>query len=98
MSSKTESVELRIQKRETGAYIGRVTICNEARLNVLTSSIMAELTGVFVKLAKEEALRAVVLTGAGEKAFIGGADIEEMAKLKASQAGGFITRLHAVCQ
>ena len=98
MSSKTESVELHIQKRETGACIGRVTICNEARLNVLTSSIMAELTGVFEKLAKEEALRAVVLTGAGEKAFIGGADIEEMAELKAPQAGGFITRLHAVCQ
>jgi enoyl-CoA hydratase len=98
MTSQTESVQLRIDRRDTGSCIARVTVCNEARLNVLTSPLMAELTGVFVQLATEEALRAVVLTGAGEKAFIGGADIDEMAKLEPSAARGFITRLHAVCQ
>lgn len=59
---------------------------------------MTELTEVFRKLAANEALRAVVLTGAGEKAFSGGVDVEEMSGLMPSQAKAFITRLHLVCQ
>ncbi len=39
-------------------------------------------------------LRAVVLTGAASKAFVGGADINEMAELDAPKARDFITNLH----
>jgi enoyl-CoA hydratase len=98
MPSPAEKIELRFQDRAAGARVGWVTVDNEARRNALTSSLMAELVDIFMMLAKEAALRAVVLTGAGEKAFIGGVDIEELAKLDAAQARGFITRLHAVCQ
>jgi len=48
-------------------------------------------------LAKREELRAVILTGAGEKAFIGGADIFEMATLDAEKAEAFITLVHRSC-
>jgi enoyl-CoA hydratase len=42
-------------------------------------------------------LRAVVLTGAGEKAFIGGANIHEMATLNADSGRAFITLVHRTC-
>jgi len=48
-------------------------------------------------LAKRDDLRAVVLTGAGDKAFIGGADIFEMATLDAEKAEAFITLVHRSC-
>jgi enoyl-CoA hydratase len=98
MSARAGIIELQLQQREKDGYIAWVTVCNESRLNVLTSPLMNELTDVFGELAKRETLRAVVLTGAGEKAFIGGVDISEMAELEPSQARAFIVRLHSVCQ
>jgi len=58
---------------------------------------MEELADGIEKLAGDEKLRAAVLTGAGERAFIGGADVSEMAQLDAASARTFITRLHRCC-
>lgn len=93
-------IELELQQREhTGeGCIAWVTIHNQSQRNALTSSLMNDLVEVFRKLSSNENLRAVVLTGAGEKAFSGGVDIEEMAGLTPSDARAFITRLHSVCQ
>lgn len=52
----------------------------------------------FERLSADNQLRAVVLTGAGEKAFVGGADIDEMSALDASTAEAFITWLHRCCE
>jgi enoyl-CoA hydratase/carnithine racemase len=49
------------------------------------------------ELAKDETLRAVILRGEGPRAFIGGADITEMAVLDAGTARAFITRVHECC-
>ena len=43
-------------------------------------------------------MRAVVLTGAGDRAFIGGADLNELGGLCADSARLFITRLHYACK
>jgi enoyl-CoA hydratase/carnithine racemase len=59
---------------------------------------MDALIAAFGQLAGDGQLRAVVLRGAGEKAFIGGADIREMAVLEPATAEAFITRLHQVCE
>lgn len=67
-------------------------------LNIIGSAEVEGLTRAIASLAGREDLRLLVLTGAGEKAFIGGADIEEMAKLAPSSARAFITKLHGVCQ
>lgn len=58
---------------------------------------MQEFVTVVETLADDEMLRAVVITGAGEKAFIGGADIDEMSQLDDLTAEAFITRLHHCC-
>jgi enoyl-CoA hydratase/carnithine racemase len=78
--------------------VARVTVCNAARLNVIGSPQMNELTNTLHTLARDDALRAVVLGGEGERAFIGGADIAEMATLDRHGARDFIARLHGVCQ
>jgi enoyl-CoA hydratase len=49
------------------------------------------------RLGTDDSLRAVVLRGAGERAFIGGADIDEMAALDAASARVFITLVHRCC-
>lgn len=59
---------------------------------------MDEFVATVERLGDDESLRAVVVTGAGEKAFIGGADINEMAQLDAGTAEVFITRLHQCCE
>jgi len=92
------AVSVRADQRRDGSWIAWVTIQNEAKLNTLNSALMQDFMDAFERLAGDEALRAVVLTGAGEKAFCGGADIDEMSELDASTAKAFITRLHQCCQ
>lgn len=74
-----------------------ITVANAAKLNTLHSALMTELIGAATALADDAALRAVVLRGAGTRAFIGGADITEMARLDRGSARAFITVVHRVC-
>ena len=77
--------------------IARVVIDNQAKLNVLNSTLAAALEAAFRRLAEDPSLRAVILAGAGTRALIGGADIGEMAGLNPVTARAFITQLHNVC-
>ena len=90
------SVTVRIDQRPQGS-IAHVTIDNAAKLNTLGSHLMIEFIERIEGLGARDDLRAVVLTGAGDKAFIGGADIFEMARLDAVSAEGFITLVHRSC-
>ncbi|HTR83752.1 MAG TPA: enoyl-CoA hydratase [Reyranella sp.] len=72
---------------------------NARRLNVLNPPALLDLTEAFLGLARESDLRVVVLSGAGGRAFIGGADINHMAGMKQSEDGrAFITLIHKLCQ
>ena len=77
--------------------LARVTVDNPTRLNVLDSELIRQLTAALRALEPDRQLRCVVLSGAGERAFIGGADIREMVGLDSTSAHGFITRLHLAC-
>ena len=90
------SVALRFEEREQGV-IAHVTIDNAAKLNTLDSRLMFSFVEQVEALAGHDDLRAVVLTGAGEKAFIGGANIAEMAALDGAGAEAFITLVHRTC-
>lgn len=59
------------------------------KLNALNRDTLNELTIAFAHAAQDDAVRAVVLTGAGEKAFVAGADIAEMNGYTPTQAQGF---------
>jgi len=90
------SVTVRLDQRPQGS-IAHVAIDNAAKLNTLGSQLMIEFVERVEALGGNDDLRAVVLTGAGDKAFIGGADIFEMARLDAASAEGFITLVHRAC-
>ena len=59
--------------------IGYVTVNRPDKLNALNRKVMEELHDCFQKLQKDDEAKAVILTGAGEKAFVAGADIGELA-------------------
>lgn len=85
---------MNVQVSET-AGIRRVLLANDRKLNTLNTPILSELAGAF---RPGPEIRAVVLASEGERAFIGGADINEMAALASPEAArDFIKRIHAVC-
>lgn len=93
MSSR---VDLRLDER-AGGTVAFLTIDNRVKLNTLDGALMAALIGEVEKLAARDDLRALVLVGAGGKAFIGGASIPEMAALTPATARPFITMVHRTC-
>ena len=82
---------------EARGTVATVTVDNRSKLNTLNSALMRDFVAKMETLAARDDLRAVVLTGAGEAAFIGGASIDEMVKLDRESARGFITLVHRCC-
>jgi enoyl-CoA hydratase len=72
-------VENLIYKKQTG--IAHVTVNRPAVRNALNSDTIAELKTVFEQIKTDDAVRVVILAGAGDKAFAAGADINELAQL-----------------
>jgi enoyl-CoA hydratase len=66
-----------------------ITIDREAKLNALSSEVISELTQACATLEITDDVRVVVITGAGQKAFVAGADISEMVDLTPVQAQAF---------
>ena len=95
-SASAATVSVRLDERP-GSTVAHVTIDNAAKLNTLGHELMIDFVGKVEALAARDDLRAVVLTGAGPKAFIGGANIHEMAGLDAEGARAFITLVHRSC-
>jgi len=77
--------------------VATVAIQNAPKLNTLNRAVMTALIAAVERLAGDATLRAVVLRGAGDRAFIGGADIAEMAALDPEAARAFITLVHRSC-
>jgi enoyl-CoA hydratase len=59
--------------------IGYVTINRPEKLNALNRKVMEELLHCFRALDNDEEVRVVIITGSGERAFVAGADISELA-------------------
>ncbi len=66
-----------------------ITVNRPDKLNALNRDTLNELTLAFTQAAQDDAIRVVVLTGAGEKAFVAGADISEMRNFTPIQAQAF---------
>lgn len=59
--------------------IGRVTVNRPEKLNALNRKVIGELDSCFHGIGADDEIRVVILTGTGEKAFVAGADINELA-------------------
>jgi enoyl-CoA hydratase len=69
--------------------VALLTINRPTVLNSLNSSVLGDLIDAFTALGKDDAVKVIVLTGSGEKAFVAGADIAEMSDLTVQQAQEF---------
>jgi enoyl-CoA hydratase len=86
------------QQARDGGSVAFVTLDNARKLNVLNTPLMEAFVAAMERLSEQDDLRAVVLTGAGERAFIGGADVNAMAQIESPRAArAFITRVHQCC-
>jgi enoyl-CoA hydratase len=82
----SEFVNILTEERQGILYL---TINREDKLNAMNLATLAELRSVFDQVMDNKAIKAVILTGAGEKAFVAGADITEIASLNEVNARKF---------
>ncbi len=69
--------------------VATITIERPEALNALNAQVLKDLHQILDHLEKTPEVRVVILTGAGEKAFVAGADIKEIDQLNAAQAFEF---------
>ncbi len=66
--------------------VATITIDRQRVLNALSTAVLEDLRHAVLEVRHDEAVRAVIITGAGEKAFVAGADINELARLSPADA------------
>lgn len=74
---------LLIEKDEN--HIAVLTVNRPEKLNALNSKVLDELDDAFEKLNRDPEVKAIIVTGSGEKAFVAGADIKELQSLNQKQ-------------
>ena len=89
-------VTLEHETRREGT-IARVTFSNPTKHNALGVSGKTQFIELMKGLRHDERLRAVILTGAGETAFVGGTDLGEMAEFDLLEAEASATKTHHAC-
>jgi enoyl-CoA hydratase/carnithine racemase len=76
--------------------VGYVTVNRPKALNALNMATMEELRSAFTDIQQDPAVSTAILTGAGEKAFVAGADINELAQQDAVSGKAFALRGQSV--
>lgn len=76
-------------------FIATVTINREKALNALNPDVLKEIRECFTGLSEDKEVRAVIVTGAGDKAFVAGADIAAMNTMSEADALEFGKLGHA---
>lgn len=76
-------------KLEVAQGIATLTINRPDKLNALNISTIEEIKSAFEKIYDDQEIKAVIVTGSGEKAFVAGADISELAQLNEMNARRF---------
>jgi enoyl-CoA hydratase len=81
---------------EAGGPIARIAVDRPERLNALNRATLDELDRAFAALDADPAVRVIVLRGAGDKAFVAGADITEIREQRPVDARAFSRRGQAL--
>jgi enoyl-CoA hydratase/carnithine racemase len=97
IANAAHAIHIDVEQRVEGS-VYRMTLARPQRLNILDSTTLTEMGKTLAGIAADDGARALILAGAGNRAWIGGADINEMVRLDRDSAVAFITRLHGVCQ
>ena len=82
---------------EKDSGIGIVTINRPQALNALNTESFGELYTLFQEIEKDPDIRAIIITGSGEKSFIAGTDVTSMANLNAAEARLFAGQAKKTC-
>jgi enoyl-CoA hydratase len=97
MTDKDDLVLVRTEQRGDAGNVAYVTANNPAKRNAIGMAGKRAIVTAFRQLCEDEELRVVVLTGAGDKSFIAGADIAEMKDLTRDQAEEEHSLTHYAC-
>ena len=76
--------------------IGIITLNREEVLNAWNKDMRLQICDIFKKIKKEKKLKAVILTGAGKKAFCAGQDLNELKNFKPNQIDSWINEFKKV--
>ncbi|MFP3980060.1 MAG: enoyl-CoA hydratase/isomerase family protein [Desulfobacterales bacterium] len=79
---------------EVADAIATITVNRPKSLNALNSQVVEEMLAAVDEISANDEIRAVIITGAGEKAFVAGADITELSRLNPVSAKYFASRGH----
>jgi enoyl-CoA hydratase/carnithine racemase len=82
---------------ESEGGVTRIFLNRPEKVNALGSAHLEDLLLALRRLERNQEMRVAVLGGRG-KAFCGGADVQEISRLTASNAGDFVQKIHAVCE
>ncbi|WP_317124676.1 enoyl-CoA hydratase-related protein [Pelobium manganitolerans] len=74
-----------------------ITINRPEKLNALNKATLAELHQALHQALADAQTGAILITGAGDKAFVAGADIKELAALQATEAKAFAKKIRTRC-
>ena len=103
-SSMTDTINLQIEPVVANApglsdpaSIARLTITRAKKSNALDLPTLRGFVAAAEQAAADDSVRALVVTGEGERAFVGGADIKVMSSLDGPRAREFITEVHNCC-
>jgi enoyl-CoA hydratase len=87
-----------IETAVDGRLVATVTVNNPARRNALGNTGKRALAEAIERVSATDGLRVVILTGAGDKSFIGGADVPEMSTFVRHEASEGPALTHRVCE
>jgi len=90
-------VELKEVIFERGA-VATLTVNRPAALNALNRVVLDEIGQVLAEISSDPSVRVLILTGAGDRAFVAGADIAAMSRMTAVEGLEFSQRGHRVMQ
>src|SRR5260370_4572837 len=86
MTQATEALVFENLLYEKNGDVVYVTVNRPQVLNALNQATFTEIGAAFAEAGADPAVKGVILTGAGDKAFIAGADINELARATAVEA------------
>jgi enoyl-CoA hydratase/carnithine racemase len=87
-----------IVRRTHNGAVASVAINNAARLNCLGQAQIISFIDAVSALADDPDLRVLIVTGEGNRAFVGGANLHELGELNPSRARDFLTLIHRMCK